>query len=51
MPTKAHWPARGANSKKRPDFDANAGGQEHDLGIFPQPGGKRLHVWAIEEEL
>ncbi|HSY05273.1 MAG TPA: NUDIX domain-containing protein [Steroidobacteraceae bacterium] len=29
-------------------FDAGGRGQERDLGIFPQPSGKRLHVWAIE---
>jgi len=29
-------------------FDAGGSGHERDLGIFPQPGGKRLHVWAIE---
>lgn len=36
--------------KEETGFDANAGGQEHDLGISPQPSGKRLHVWAIEED-
>src|SRR5215469_4317765 len=29
-------------------FDAGGSGHERDLGIFPQPSGKRLHVWAIE---
>ncbi len=29
-------------------FDTGTGGGERDLGIFPQPSGKRLHVWAIE---
>ena len=28
--------------------DAGGSGREHDLGIFPQPSGKRLRVWAIE---
>jgi predicted NUDIX family NTP pyrophosphohydrolase len=29
-------------------FEVPAGGSERDLGIFRQPSGKRLHVWAIE---
>jgi predicted NUDIX family NTP pyrophosphohydrolase len=29
-------------------FDANGRGREHDLGVFRQPSGKRLHIWAIE---
>jgi predicted NUDIX family NTP pyrophosphohydrolase len=29
-------------------FDAGRGGPAHDLGVFRQPGGKRLHVWAVE---
>ncbi len=29
-------------------FDAQGSGQEQDLGIFRQPSGKRLHIWAIE---
>lgn len=29
-------------------FDAGGHGEERDLGVFPQPSGKRLHVWAIE---
>jgi predicted NUDIX family NTP pyrophosphohydrolase len=29
-------------------FDAGGGGYAHDLGIFMQPSGKRLHIWAIE---
>ncbi|TLY60282.1 MAG: NUDIX domain-containing protein [Gammaproteobacteria bacterium] len=29
-------------------FETNEGGRERDLGIFPQPSGKRLHVWAID---
>lgn len=27
---------------------AIAGGRERDLGIFRQPSGKRLHIWAVE---
>ncbi len=29
-------------------FDAGGDGTERDLGVFRQPSGKRLHVWAIE---
>src|SRR5213082_755315 len=29
-------------------FETDEGGRERDLGIFPQPSGKRLHVWAID---
>jgi predicted NUDIX family NTP pyrophosphohydrolase len=29
-------------------FDAGRAGAEHDLGSFRLPGGKRLHVWAVE---
>ena len=29
-------------------FDANGCGREHDLGVFRQPSGKRLHIWAVE---
>ncbi len=29
-------------------FDANGRAREHDLGVFRQPSGKRLHIWAIE---
>jgi predicted NUDIX family NTP pyrophosphohydrolase len=29
-------------------FDANGRGREHDLGVFRQPSGKRLHIWAVE---
>ena len=29
-------------------FDAGAYGEEHDLGTFRQPSGKRLHIWALE---
>jgi len=28
--------------------DPGGRGQERDLGIFRQPSGKRLHIWAIE---
>jgi len=31
-------------------FEAGGSGHERDLGIFPQPSGKRLHIWAIEGE-
>jgi predicted NUDIX family NTP pyrophosphohydrolase len=24
--------------------------EEHDLGVFRQPSGKRLHIWALEGE-
>jgi predicted NUDIX family NTP pyrophosphohydrolase len=34
--------------KEETGFDPNSNGLEHDLGIFRQPSGKRLHVWAIE---
>jgi predicted NUDIX family NTP pyrophosphohydrolase len=29
-------------------FEPTAGGGERDLGVFRQPSGKRLHVWALE---
>ena len=29
-------------------FEPPATGSERDLGIFRQPSGKRLHVWALE---
>lgn len=29
-------------------FDVGAHGEEHDLGTFRQPSGKRLHIWAVE---
>jgi predicted NUDIX family NTP pyrophosphohydrolase len=34
--------------KEETGFDANRSGFEHDLGIFRQPSGKRLHIWASE---
>ena len=34
--------------KEETGFDAGGGGHERDLGTYPQPSGKRLHVWAIE---
>jgi len=34
--------------KEETGFDPGASGHEQDLGIFPQPSGKRLHIWAIE---
>ena len=34
--------------KEETGFDPNASGHEKDLGIFRQPSGKRLHIWAIE---
>jgi predicted NUDIX family NTP pyrophosphohydrolase len=34
--------------KEETGFDANGRGHEHDLGIFRQPSGKRLHIWAIK---
>ena len=33
--------------KEETGFDVAAGG-ERDLGVFRQPSGKRLHVWAVE---
>jgi predicted NUDIX family NTP pyrophosphohydrolase len=29
-------------------FEASGYGAAHDLGTFRQPGGKLLHVWAVE---
>ena len=29
-------------------FDVQGSGREHDLGTIRLPGGKRLHVWAVE---
>jgi predicted NUDIX family NTP pyrophosphohydrolase len=34
--------------KEETGFEANLNAREHDLGIFRQPSGKRLHIWAIE---
>jgi len=34
--------------KEETGFETAEGGRERDLGIFPQPSGKRLHVWAID---
>jgi len=34
--------------KEETGFDAGGSGHELDLGIFRQPSGKRLHVWAVE---
>ena len=34
--------------KEETGFDAAGHGHEHDLGVFLQPSGKRVHVWAIE---
>jgi predicted NUDIX family NTP pyrophosphohydrolase len=34
--------------KEETGFDAGGRGREHDLGIFRQPSGKRLHIWAVE---
>jgi predicted NUDIX family NTP pyrophosphohydrolase len=31
-------------------FDVKPAGEERDLGVFRQPSGKRLHVWAVEGE-
>ena len=33
--------------KEETGFDVAGGGHERDLGVFPQPSGKRLRVWAI----
>lgn len=34
--------------KEETGFDAGGSGRERDLGVFRQPSGKRLHVWALE---
>jgi predicted NUDIX family NTP pyrophosphohydrolase len=34
--------------KEETGFDTNRSGTDRDLGIFPQPSGKRLHIWAID---
>jgi predicted NUDIX family NTP pyrophosphohydrolase len=34
--------------KEETGFDVDRSGAEHDLGIFRQLSGKRLHIWAIE---
>lgn len=34
--------------KEETGFDPGAAGSERNLGIFRQPSGKRLHVWAVE---
>jgi len=34
--------------KEETGFDVESFRGEHDLGTFQLPGGKRLHVWAVE---
>ena len=34
--------------KEETGFDVPGAGPERDLGTFQLPGGKRLHVWAVE---
>jgi len=34
--------------KEETGFDVPGDGRERDLGTFRLPGGKRLHVWAVE---
>jgi len=34
--------------KEETGFDLQRFGAEHDLGTYQLPGGKRLHVWAVE---
>jgi len=34
--------------KEETGFDVQSFGAEHDLGTYQLPGGKRLHVWAVE---
>ena len=34
--------------KEETGFDVPGAGPERDLGKFQLPGGKRLHVWAVE---
>jgi predicted NUDIX family NTP pyrophosphohydrolase len=34
--------------KEETGFDANGSCHERDLGVFRQPSGKRLHIWAVE---
>lgn len=36
--------------KEETGFAAPASGREHELGVFRQPSGKRLYVWAVEGE-
>ena len=36
--------------KEETGFDAHGSGAEHDLGTFRQPSGKRVHVWALEDD-
>jgi predicted NUDIX family NTP pyrophosphohydrolase len=37
--------------KEETGFDADGNAVERDLGVFRQPSGKRLHVWAVEGNL
>jgi predicted NUDIX family NTP pyrophosphohydrolase len=34
--------------KEETGFAVEPAGKEHDLGVFRQPSGKRLHIWALE---
>ena len=34
--------------KEETGFEVQGFGGQHDLGTFQLPGGKRLHVWAVE---
>jgi predicted NUDIX family NTP pyrophosphohydrolase len=36
--------------KEETGFDLEASGGECDLGVFRQPSGKRLRIWAVEGE-
>jgi len=47
-PGEDHLACARREFKEETGFDIYGTGNERDLGIFPQPSGKRLHVWAVE---
>ena len=47
-PGEDHLACARREFKEETGFDIYGAGNERDLGIFRQPSGKRLHVWAVE---
>jgi predicted NUDIX family NTP pyrophosphohydrolase len=47
-PQEDHLTCARREFKEETGCDATGEGSERDLGTFPQPSGKQLHVWAIE---
>jgi predicted NUDIX family NTP pyrophosphohydrolase len=47
-PHEDEWACARREFQEETGFEVKAGGDEHDLGTFRLPSGKRLHIWAIE---